>query len=145
MQLNYIWAFDPGSRATGVAQVHPENLEFWGADQFTDVKDAWHYVDSQVGFGDTFIIEMYRSSGHLTKHGQATIEVIGFLKNAIQYFYDVQPIMVPEQARLSGRREAAELMGMSIGEMETNPTRKDAFSALSHCCSYRREWKQPSG
>jgi hypothetical protein len=135
----YIWAVDPGSRATGVAVVHSENPEFWEAEQFADPKDAFFYIDARTSMTDVFIIEMYRSAGYLTNHGQRTIEAIGWLKNAIEYFYDKPPIMVPEQARLAGRREAAELMGMSIAEMEQNPQRKDAFSALSHCCSYRRE------
>ena len=136
---HYIWAFDPGSRATGVAVVHSENPEFWEAEQFADPKDAFFYMDSRSAVGDRFIVEMYRSAGYLNQHAKNTIEVIGWLKNAIEYFYEQTPLMVPEQKRLAGRREAAELMGMSIAEMEQDIHRKDAFSALSHCCSYRRE------
>jgi hypothetical protein len=134
----FIWAFDPGSKGNGVACVATDNLEYVLVDQFPDVQDAWHFYDTHALTTDTVLIEMYRSSGHLTKHAQATIEAVGFLKNAYAYYLGREPVMVAEQARLSGQREAAELMGDNIDTLRRDPFRKDGFSALAHACAYRR-------
>lgn len=132
-----IWAFDPGSVATGIAWVyqHAESFEAFQMDSDTDIWEAIHNVDH--GRDDIFLIEMYRTAGHLTKHAQNTIEMIGSLKTTIRLLL-VEPLLVTEQARLSGQREAAELMEDDMDILRKDPLRKDAFSALSHCCAYRR-------
>jgi hypothetical protein len=133
-----IWAFDPGSVATGVARTHQRSA-FWDAFQVADELDVkeyfWLYEHDQ---DDVFLIEMYRSGGYLNKHAQRTIEVIGGLKMLIRSHTGIDPVMVTEQARLSGQREAAALIGDDIDVLRTDPERKDAFSALSHACAYRR-------
>lgn len=136
--FNYIWAVDPGSVATGVAVVHSDDPEYFHAEQFTDPKDAYDYLAGAYCSLDTLLIEMYRSAGHLNQHAQATIEVIGFIRHAIEHSCGKAALLVTEQSRLSGQREAADLMNGSIDTLRMDPNRKDAFSALSHACAYRR-------
>jgi hypothetical protein len=105
-----------------------------------DLWDIWDtLIDVEVASGDVSIIEMYRSAGYLNKHAQNTTEAIGALKFMCKSIWIAEPLMRPEQARLAGQREAAAMMGLSVTELRQDPFRKDAFSALSHCCSYRRE------
>lgn len=138
MDFKYVWAFDPGSVATGVACIHPDSDDFVLAEQFPDPKDAWHFFETQSSVDDIVLIEMYRSAGFLNQHAQKTIEVIGFLKHTYEYYYGKPALIVAEQARLSGRREASKFMGADMEDLWTDPHRKDAFSALAHCCAYRR-------
>lgn len=134
----FIWVFDPGSKGNGVACVHTTDLKCFLVEQYPGVQEAWHFFDTHVLSTDTVLIEMYRSAGHLNKHAQATIEALGFLKNAVAYYLGREPVMVAEQARLSGQREAAELMGGDVDTLRKDPFRKDGFSALAHACAYRR-------
>lgn len=133
-----IWAFDPGAVATGVAYVEPDG---WYANQFTDPIVAWDQLIDYGGKNDVVLIEDYRTSAALTKEAKRTIEIVGFLKYSAEYGWGWganSAIMRVEQHRLSGQREAAELMGGTIDELKRDPSRKDAFSALSHCLVYRR-------
>jgi hypothetical protein len=133
-----IWAFDPGAVATGVAFVEEDG---WYADQFPDPILAWDQLIEYGGKHDLVLVEDYRTSAQLTKEAKATIEIVGFLKYNAEYGWGWganSAIMRVEQHRLSGQREAAELMGGTIEELRRDPNRKDAFSALSHCCVYRR-------
>ena len=134
-----IWAFDPGSVATGVAFVY-QHAESFQACQFEDIDDVAGVLEDDQFHDrdDIFLIEMYRTAGHLNKHAQRTIEMIGGLKYMIRSLTGVEPQLVTEQARLSGQREAADLMNGSIDTLRQDPQRKDAFSALAHCCAYRR-------
>jgi hypothetical protein len=102
-----------------------------------DIYDALENVP--LAPADTILIEMYRSAGYLNKHAQATIEMVGAIKLISKLIFWTPAVMRAEQARISGQREAAELMGASIEFLRADPGLKDAFSALSHCCSYRRE------
>jgi hypothetical protein len=133
-----IWAFDPGAVATGVAWLEGDD---WYADQFPDPILAWDQIIEYGGKHDLCLIEDYRTSAALTKEAKRTIEIVGFLKYNAEYGWGWganSAIMRVEQHRLSGQREAAELMGGTIDELKSDPSRKDAFSALSHCCVYRR-------
>lgn len=137
-----IFAFDPGAVATGVAWVY-QYADSWGARQFSSPVDAWEFLEeNSAGSDDIVLVEMYRSGGHLTKEAMATIEIVGFLKYATELGWGWGPgpkaIMRVEQHRLSGQREAAQLMGGTIDELKTDPERKDAFSALAHCITYKR-------
>lgn len=141
-----IWAFDPGAVATGVAWVlrtpedHPSEPS-WYAAQFADPVDAWNVLENKGGGHDTVLVEMYRSGGHLTKEAMATIEVVGFFKHVTKLGWgwgSSRAIMRVEQHRLSGQRDAAELMGGTIDSLRKDPERKDGFSALAHCITYRR-------
>jgi len=133
-----IWSFDPGAVATGVAWL--DGIDFY-ATQFANPIEAWNVLEDEGGRDDVVLIEDYRSGSHLTKEAKATIEIVGFLKYAAKTGWGwgtADPVIRVEQHRLSGQREAAQLMGGTIDELKTDPGRKDAFSALSHCCSYRR-------
>lgn len=135
-----IFAFDPGSVASGVAWLDTVTDQFY-AGQFADPVEAWQVLEEEGDKDDPVLVEIYRSGGHLTKHAAATIEVVGYFKYAARYGWGWGPsqaIERVEQHRLSGRREAAELMEGTIEALEKDPERKDAFSALAHCCAYRR-------
>lgn len=133
-----IWTFDPGSVATGIAWVKTD-APHWDAFQMDDVVDIHYTLHDYVhGIPSVFLIEMYRSAGHLNEHAKRTIEVIGALKLSVQVITGYKPLMVAEQARLNGQREAAELMKDDIDVLRKDPLRKDAFSALAHACAYRR-------
>lgn len=136
-----IWAFDPGAVATGVAWVYAQDFDNWHAQQFANPVDAWEELVEYGGKDDIVLIEDYRTAATLTKEAKKTIEIVGFLKYSAQYGWGWGPnsaVMRVEQHRLSGQREAAELMGGTIDELKSDPSRKDAFSALSHCVVYRR-------
>lgn len=134
-----IWAFDPGAVATGFAWVSTDG-PYWLADQANDLLDVngevWSYVH---GPEDVYLIEMFRSAGYLNRFAQDTIEVIGALKFMVRSHWGKEPLIVAEQARLSGQREAAELMEDDLDVLREDPLRKDAFSALAHACAYRRK------
>lgn len=133
-------AVDPGAVATGVA-VYDKGL-YQVVKQFNDPMVAWSAVEQEFDHdGDvTFLIEDYRTASHLTKEAKATIGLVRFFELAAKYYYsyNVTVVMRVEQHRLSGQREAAELMGGTIDELKRDPNRKDAFSALAHCCTYLR-------
>jgi len=137
-----IWAFDPGSNATGAAYIEDSDTRLtWWASQYADPLEAWERLIDHGGKDDIVLIEDYRTAGHLTKEAKATLKVVGFLEHSARYGWGWganEPVMRMEQHRLSGRREAAELMGGTIDVLESEKYRKDAFSALAHCCSYRR-------
>ncbi len=133
-----IWGFDPGSNATGVAFTEGD---MWYADQFVDPLDAWRVLEDEGGREDIVLIEGYRTASSLTKEAKATIEIVGGLKMLARYGWGWGPgtyVERVEQHRLSGRREAAQLMGGTIEELESDKDRKDAFSALAHCIVFRR-------
>lgn len=135
-----IWAFDPGSKESGVAWVY-QYAESWYAEQFADPVDAWNVLEEEGMRDDIILVETYRSGSHITKDAMATIEIVGFFKYAARLGYGwgpMKPVMRVEQHRLSGQREAARLMGGTIEALTKDPKRKDAFSALAHCITYRR-------
>lgn len=137
-----IVAVDPGAVATGVAMVY-QHADSWAAKQFKDPLDAWSAVENEFDEcgGVHFLIEDFRTAGHLTKEGKATVGLVRFFELATLHYhaYTVEKVVIRvEQHRLSGQREAAELMGGTIDELKSDPDRKDAFSALAHCCVYRR-------
>ena len=134
-----IFAFDPGSNYTGVATIYDDGDVWWG--QHSDPLECWEQLLEHGQKDDIVLIEGYRSGGHLTKEAKATIEVVGGLKMMARYGWGWGPgsyVLRVEQHRLSGRREAAEMMGGTIEELESDVNRKDAFSALAHCIVYRR-------
>lgn len=135
-----VFAFDPGAVATGVAWLdYPSSS--WYAKQFADPVEAWQVVEEEGERDDVILVEIYRSGGYLTKEAMATIEVVGFFKNAVRLGWGwggKVPVLRVEQHRLSGQSEAAELMGGTVAELKKDPERKDAFSALAHCITYRR-------
>ncbi len=135
-----IFAFDPGSNATGVAWLDTVTDEFY-ANQFKHPLDAWRVLEDEGYKDDVVLIEGYRTASSLTKEAKATIEIVGGLKMLATYGWGWGPgtyVERVEQHRLSGRREAAQLMGGTIEELESDKDRKDAFSALAHCIVYRR-------
>lgn len=135
-----IWAFDPGAVESGVAWLCTDE-PYWGAYQYADPLKAWENVEMEGQKDDVVLIETYRGSGALTNTARETIEVVGFFKHVTRMGWGwgpSEPIMRVEQQRLSGRREAAQLMGGTIEALESDKNRKDAFSALAHCCAYRR-------
>ncbi len=134
-----IWGFDPGSNATGVACLDGDHSFKWG--QFEDPIEAWEQLIEFGNKDDIVLIEDYRTAGHLTREAKETLKIVGFLEYSAYYGWgwgQSAPVMRVEQHRLSGRREAAQLMGGTIEELESDKSRKDAFSALAHCCVYRR-------
>lgn len=138
-----IWAFDPGSNATGVACYTSDNN--WLANQFVDPVKAWEFFfDNWTNSWDNSnddiaIVEDYRSAGHITSQAKATIEVVGYLKNSLRA--EGYPLaMRVEQHRLSGNTKADELL---ISRGIRNPESanwKDARSALAHCITYHRQF-----
>lgn len=138
-----IWAFDPGSVATGVA-CYTDNTN-WLANQFTDPTEAWEFFDRNNldswdnSEDDIALVEDYRSGGHITSHAKNTIEVVGFLKYNLRM--EGYPFhMRVEQHRLSGNNHADALL---IGRGVTNPQStnwKDARSALAHCITWHRQF-----
>lgn len=135
-----IVAVDPGAVASGVAVM---DGHVWFAKQFKDPQAAWAAIEHEFDEADgdvVFLIEDYRTGSHLTKEAKATIGLVKFFEQATWYYhaYKVTTVMRVEQHRLSGQREAAYLMGGTIDELKKDPERKDAFSALAHCCVYRR-------
>jgi hypothetical protein len=139
-----IIAVDPGAVATGVAMVYSQAApEYYTAVQFKDPLDAWGAIENAFDFDNedtVFLIEDYRTAASLTKEAKATIGLVRFFDLAAKYYhtYGVEVVIRVEQHRLSGQREAAQLMGGTIDELKSDPNRKDAFSALAHCCVYRR-------
>lgn len=135
-----IFGFDPGSNFSGVAWLDTVTDQFY-AGQFADPVDAWGVLEDEGDQDDVVLVEIYRSGGHLTKEAKATIEVVGYFKYTARYGWGwgaSKAIERVEQHRLSGQREAADLMGGTIDKLKVDPDRKDAFSALSHCTAYRR-------
>lgn len=135
-----IYAFDPGANATGVAWLDTTTDAFY-AYQFADPLDAWRVLEDNGYKDDVVLIEDYRTSANLTKTAKATIKIVGFLEISARAGWGWGPgnyLVRVEQHRLSGRREAAQLMDGTIEGLESDPGRKDAFSALAHCCAYRR-------
>jgi len=138
-----IWAFDPGSNATGVACYTSDDN--WLANQFVDPVKAWEFFYDNWTMSwdnsddDIAIVEDYRSAGHITSQAKATIEVVGYLKNSLrQEGYPL--IMRVEQHRLSGVTKADELL-ISRGVMKPESVNwKDARSALAHCITYHRQF-----
>jgi nucleotide-binding universal stress UspA family protein len=138
-----IWAFDPGSNATGVALY--VNDDYWSAHQFVDPVKAWEYFfDGWTGSwdnsnDDVAIVEEYRSAGHITAQAKATIEVVGYLKHSLRA--EGYPLITRvEQHRLSGNTKADELLiSRGIKNPESNNW-KDARSALAHCITYHRQF-----
>jgi hypothetical protein len=137
-----IIAVDPGAVASGVAAVY-SHADTWMAAQYEKPLDAWYAAESDIdGHYDEdvhFIVEDFQTSTQLTREGRATIGLVGFFELTARYYHSYITVVVKSpQHRLSGQREAAELMGGTIDELKRDPARKDAFSALSHCCVYRR-------
>lgn len=142
-----IWAFDPGSNATGVACYTSDQA--WLARQFLDPVKAWDFFEQEISMEwhtpeVTVIVEDYRSGGHITSQAKATIEVVGFLKHSIRS-WGYPLAMRVEQHRLSGNTKADELL---IARGIKNPESinwKDARSALAHCITYHRQFIAPKG
>lgn len=138
-----IWAFDPGSVATGVACYTNDNV--WLANQFTDPVHAWEFfernnMDSWDNNPDDIaLVEDYRSGGHITAHAKNTIEVVGFLKYNLRM--EGYPFhMRVEQHRLSGNTKADRLLISRGIKNPESPNWKDARSALAHCVTYHRQF-----
>lgn len=138
-----IYAFDPGSVATGVACY--TNDAKWLARQFTDPTEAWEFFENDWVNSwdnteeDVVLVEDYRSGGHITSHAKNTIEVVGYLKLSLRAS-DYPFHMRVEQHRLSGNTHADALL---IGRGVTNPQStnwKDARSALAHCITWHRQF-----
>lgn len=140
-----IWAFDPGSNATGVACYTSNND--WSARQFVDPVHAWEWfydnwtMSWDNGNDDLALVEDYRSGGHMTAQAKATIEVVGFLKYSLRA--EGYPFhMRVEQHRLSGNSKADELL-IARGVKNPESTNwKDARSALAHCITWHRQFVQ---
>lgn len=137
-----IWAFDPGSNATGVACYTDDTS--WLANQFTDPLKAWGFFTNhlEMSWGDpeiTAIVEDYRSAGHITRQAKDTIEVVGFLKFSLQS-WGYPPHMRVEQHRLSGNTKADELLISRGVKKPESANWKDARSALAHCITYHRQF-----
>lgn len=135
-----IIAVDPGAVATGVAAVY-SHADTWLAAQYEDPLRAWEVAEADIDdHSDVhFLVEDFQTSAQLTREGRATIGLVGFFELTARYYHSYITVVVKSpQHRLSGQREAAELMGGTIDELKRDPARKDAFSALSHCCVYRR-------
>jgi hypothetical protein len=138
-----IYAFDPGSVATGVACY--VNDEYWGARQFTDPVHAWEWFENDWAHSwdqsdeDMTLVEDYRSGGHMTAHAKNTIEVVGYLKLSLRSAgYPFQ--MRVEQHRLSGNNKADQLLkARGVLNPESNNW-KDARSALAHCITWHRQY-----
>lgn len=138
-----IYAFDPGSVATGVACY--TNDTTWLARQFTDPTHAWEFFENDWMHSwdntheDVALVEDYRSGGHITAHAKRTIEVVGYLRLSLEasgYPYHMRV----EQHRLSGNTKADELLrGRGINNPES-PNWKDARSALAHCITWHRQF-----
>ena len=131
-----IWAIDPGAVYTGVAWLGENHT--WSAEQYDNPVEAYAYVVAQVMRYDYFLIEDFSHGGAFTKEAKDTIEVVGLFKYASIYL-GLDPIIRHKDKRLSGQREAAKLMGSTVAELKVDEDRKDAFSALSHCITWRRE------
>ena len=135
-----IIAVDPGAVASGVACIY-SHTESWFADQYTDPLKAWEVIEDAMDDAHecVFLVEDFQTSAQLTREGRTTIGYVGFFELAARVYHSHHTILVKSpQHRLSGQREAAQLMGGTIEELKRDPSRKDAFSALSHCCVYRR-------
>lgn len=138
-----IWAFDPGSVATGLAVLH--DTGYWWAAQYGDpvrVIEQWEEHESLEWHKEDMycVVEDYRSAGHLTNHAKQTIKVLGYLQYSLNS-YGYTAILRVEQQRLSGNREADELMKARGIKNPESPEWKDARSALAHCITYMREIK----
>jgi hypothetical protein len=125
-----IIAVDPGAVASGVATIYTDT-EIWEAFQYEDPLQAWDAINADIEGHPKekeihFIVEDFQTSTQLTREGRATIALVGFFE------------LVARSYHPSGQREAAELMGGTIEKLKRDKNRKDAFSALAHCCSYRR-------
>lgn len=146
-----IWAFDPGSVETGVAYLNLDierKIKVVEWQQFADLHQVWDFYHAWRSWEDVVLIEAYRSAGHLTKHAQNTIEVVGALKFAVERDENgpEEYTMRVEQHRLSGRRDATKFFYTpdhiepedQIMWIENDKGAKDGFSALSHCFAYWR-------
>jgi hypothetical protein len=138
-----IWAFDPGSVATGVACYTGD--DDWLARQFTDPVEAWEFFDNNNinswdnGPDDIALVEDYRSGGHITSYAKDTIEVVGFLKYNLRM--EGYPFhMRVEQHRLSGNTRADELLVSRGVKNPESADWKDARSALAHCITWHRQF-----
>ncbi len=138
-----IIAVDPGAVASGVATMYTD-VEMWEALQYEDPLQAWDVINADIEGHPKekeihFIVEDFQTSTQLTREGRATIALVGFFELVARSYHPYVTVVVRSpQARLSGQREAAELMGGTIEKLKRDKNRKDAFSALAHCCAYRR-------
>jgi hypothetical protein len=134
-------AVDPGYNFTGVASLDGAR---WTAKQYSEPWDAWCAVENCLEYHPRdaiLLVEDYRSAGHLTKEAKETIGIVGMFMHMApkMWAFELDTVLLRvEQHRLSGRREAAGLMGGTIEDLEKDNERKDAFSALAHCCAYRK-------
>lgn len=139
-----IWTFDPGAVQTGLAYVSwygqpwfsPTDMMWW---QSSSVEDLYEYMEGEEpAWRDVFIVEDFSHGGAFTLEAKQTIEIVGFLTRQLaREGYKV--VRRHKDKRLSGQGQAAQLMGSTVGSLKTDPARKDAFSALSHCITYTRE------
>jgi len=77
---------------------------------------------------DELIVENYHSSGHLSREGKTTIEVLGLFK------YGAGCSVVAPQARLAFVSQAEELLKEERKDMHRKG--RDAISALAHAIAY---------
>jgi len=131
-----VWCVDPGAVASGVANY---NYHYYAWEQFADPQELYQYLYSVASASrDTLLVEDYSHGGAFTLEAKKTIEIIGFVVNtALMDGFKV--VRVHKDKRLSGQGPASRLMGDTIATLKTDPARKDAFSALSHCMVYYRE------
>lgn len=132
-----VWAIDPGAVATGLAWLNftDQHDEM----QYDDPIKVFRHIDLWAVTGDTILIEDYSHGGTFTVEAKTTLKVIGYLEYALHSQDRFKVLLRHKDKRLSGQSEAAKLMWSEVGKLKKDPERKDAFSALAHCVTYRRE------
>lgn len=133
----WVWALDPGAVATGVAWMSLEGNVAWGAFQFDNPLKARKTCNPAED--DIVLVEDYSHGGTFTKEAKQTLEVVGYLRYSLEA-RDIETIVRHKDKRLSGQSEAAKLMNSTTAVLKKHPDHKDAFSALAHCVTFRREY-----
>jgi hypothetical protein len=139
-----IFAFDPGSSATGLACLKDYgqpvlselDLDWW---QYTDEVELYNeFMKLKPTANAVVLVEDYSHGGAFTLEAKRTLEVVGFLvRQATRDGLRVE--RRHKDKRLSSQSEAARLLGDTVANLKKDPARKDAFSALAHTIAYKRE------
>lgn len=132
-------AADPGYNFTGVAAYDPVNM-WWEASQFLSPVDAYDWLFMRYVPGDSVLVEDFSRAGFLDKEAKETVKVIGFLENSFLRNFQLAPVLINPQARLSSVTEATEMYD-SLYPKVTQPNKKDAIAALAHAVSWERKKK----